>query len=240
MSDHFAARARIRLAGLLPRLRIAHPLPLDAKEVYAAAFPESKLAVWCGDPVSTDMRNKALPYRNLVRCTHRESVVHFCLNSQDELDAFTDDSDRALFWVQFPRQVVAPPLGGAFQLTESMRCNKALVSWFTDARFLDDEINHFTHKIYKAVANMRNSSELALAWPEVAKAAPGVVDALATKRAAARSPRIPVLRKEVLAYFPPTEMARVTDMLATAIMLPSMTMPSSWVDMYSPEIGDGE
>lgn len=235
MSEAFQSRVRTRLADLLPRLRLAHPLPLTSQEIYRTAFPESKLADWCLEPISTDMRNKALPYRNLVRCTHREGTVHFCLNSQAELDEMTDDSDRALFWISFPRHVVAPPLGGAFQLAEEMRCNKALVEWYNAALHLDDEINHFTHKIYKAVANMRNSSELALAWPEVAKAAPGVVDAIATQRAAARSPRVPVLRKEVLAYFPPTEMARVTDMLATAIMLPPYATPDAWVGIRTIE-----
>jgi hypothetical protein len=213
-------------------------MPLAPEQVYKAAFPESKFAQWLFDPVPTDLRRHSLPYRNMVACTHREGIVHFVLNSQTEMDAMHDDDAVARFWIRFQRHVAAPPTTGCFMLAEEVRCDRALVDWYNAALQLDEEIWHFTQKIYKAVANVRNASEFALAWPEVVNAVPGLVDPLAVKRAAARSPRIPVLRKEVLAYFPPTEMARVTDMLATAIMLPPVTMPTAWVGLHDPGMED--
>lgn len=232
MSEAFRSKVRTRLTGLLPRLRHTLPFPLDMKEVYRGAFPEAKLADWLFDPLPTDLTRRGLAYRNMVACTVRQPLVHFCLNSQAELDAMTDDSDRAIFWLRFPRHVVGPPDNGAFLLSEGVRCNLSLVCWYNDALALDDTINHFTLKVYEVVKHLANPSEFALAWPEVATAVPNIVPPQATLRVAARSHRIPALRKKVLSYFPlgdGNEMDKFTSLLASALMLPPMPYPTAWV-----------
>lgn len=235
MSEAFRQRVRTTLTGLLPRLRHTIEFPLDRKEVYRGAFPESKLADWLYDPLPTDFKRRGLAYRNMVSCTHREPVVHFLLNSQPELDAMTDDSDRAIFWVRFDRSVVGPPNGGAFQLGEALRCNQPLLDWYNAAWLMENHINDFTLKVYEVVSAIENPSEFALAWPEVATAVPGIVPERATLRAAARSARIPKLRQRVLSHFPlgeGEEMDRFTSMLASALMLPNGPYPMTWVGLY--------
>lgn len=234
MSDSFKIKFRTTLVDLLPRLRHAHPLPYPPEVIYRAAFPESKLADWCLAPIETDFRSKALPYRNLVKCTHRTGTIHFCLNSQAELDAMTDDSDRALFWVTFPRHVVGPVDLGALMLNESMRTDKKLLDWFNAAYLLNDEIDHMTLKIYALSKQFANPSEIALAWPEVVAAVPSLIPPKAKLRVAARSPRIPQLRAEVERYFDAPEMEKITNMLATAIMLPPVAAPAAWVGLFDP------
>lgn len=232
MSEAFRAKVRTTLTGLLPRLRHSLPFPLDMKEVYRGAFPEAKLADWLYDPLPTDLTRRGLAYRNMVACTVRQPLVHFCLNSQAELDAMTYDSDRALFWLRFPRHVVGPPNNGAFLLADSIRCNQPLLDWYNAAQALEDSIWHFTHKVYKVAEELQNPSEFALAWPEVVTAVPSIVPPKATLRAAARSSRIPKLREFVLKYFPlgdNDEMDKFTSMLAAAIMLSPMPYPTAWV-----------
>ena len=235
MSETFRQRVRTTLTGLLPRMRHTVEFPLDRKEVYRGAFPESKFADWLYDPLPTDFKRRGLAYRNMVSCTHREPVVHFLLNSQTELEAMTDDSDRAIFWIRFDRHVVGPPGGAAFQLSEALRCNKPLLDWYNAATLIEDQINHFTLKVYSCVKDVQNPSEFALAWPEVASAVPGIVPERATLRAAARSARIPRLRQIVLKHFPlgeGGEMDTFTNMLASAIMLPKSGWPMQWVGLY--------
>lgn len=235
MSEAFRQHARTTLTGLLPRLRHTIEFPLDVKEVYRGAFPESKLADWLFDPLPTDFKRRGLAYRNMVACTHRGPIVHFLLNSQTELDAMTDDSDRAIFWIRFDHQVVSPHGWGAFQLSEALRCNKPLLDWYNAANRMEDRIDHFTLKVYKAVGDIQNPSEFALAWPEVVGAVPGIVPEKATLRAAARSSRIPKLRRKILSTFPlgeGGEMDEFTSMLAAAIMLPKGPYPMQWVGLY--------
>ena len=239
MSESFRSKVRTTLTGLLPRLRHSLPFPLDPKEVYRAAFPESKLADWLYDPLPTDLHRRGLAYRNLVSCTIRQPVVYFCLNSQEELDQMTDDSDRALFWLRFPRHVVGPSDLGSFMLSDAMRGELALICWYNDAVALEESIDLYTQKVYKAVKEISNPSEFALAWPEVASAVPGIVPPKATLRAAARSHRIPALRQQVLTHFPlgdGNEMDKFTSMLATALMLPAVQFPSAWVGILSNEL----
>ena len=232
MSESFRSEVRTTLTELLPRLRLSLPFPLDPKEVYRAAFPEPKLADWLHDPLPTDLKNRGLVYRNLVSCTVRKPVVLFCLNSQEELDAMSDDSDRALFWVRFPDSVVGPPDWKSLMLSDAMRGNAGLNHWYREALSLEEKINAYTLKIYRAMNHIINPSEFALAWPEVANAVPGIVPQQAKLRVAARSSRIPKLRQQVLAHFPlGAEMDALTSMLATAIMLPPAQPPAAWVGL---------
>jgi hypothetical protein len=232
MSERFQSDVRIRLSDLLTRMRCSLPLPLEPKEVYRAAFPESKLADWLHDPAPSDMRRKALPYRNMVSCVHREPVVHFCMLGYDELDVLPDDDEAARFWIRFPRHVAAPPSGGMFILSESVRCNRSLVDWYNAAVLLDERINYYTTKIYRAVSEIRNPSELAINWPEVCNAAPQVRDPIAVKRAAARSPRNKPIRENIERLFTPAELEELSNMLATAIMLPATQGPTAWVGLH--------
>lgn len=235
MSEAFRTRVRTTLTGLLPRLRHTIEFPLPVEEVYRGAFPGSKLADWLLDPLPTDLNRRGLAYRNMISCTHREPVVHFLLNSQSELDAMTDDSERAIFWIRFDRQVVGPPGRSAFQLTEALRCNKLLLDWYNAANLMESTIDHFTLKVYKCMQDIQNPSEFVLAWPEVATAVPSIVPERAALRAAARSARIPKLRQRVLECFPlgeGGEMDRFTTMLASALMLPPGPYPLQWVGLY--------
>lgn len=230
MSERFQSNVRVQLSDMLLRLKLSVPLPFEPKEVYRAAFPESKLADWLHDPLPSDMRRKALPYRNMASCMHRESVVHFCMLSQDQLDLLHDDDDAVRFWIRFPRQVGAPPSGGMFMLSDPMRTS--LLDWYNKAAMLDERITYLTAKIYKAVSSIRNPSELAVNWPEVCNAAPQARDPIAVKRAAARSPRNKPIRENIERLFTPAEMEELSNMLATAIMLPATQGPTAWVGLH--------
>jgi hypothetical protein len=233
MNDSFRMAFRTRLVDLLFRLQQAHPFPLDPMEVYKAAFPESKLADWCLDPKPTDMRKASLPYRNLHACTRLDSIVHFSLNTQAELDAMTDLSDHSMFWIRFPTPVVSPWADGTFMLSEAMRENPTLNGWFYSAMDLGERIAVMTLKIYQLAEKFANPSEVVGAWPEVVKAAPHIMPPAGKARIASRSPRIPLLREEVLRRFPPDQMELLSDMLATAIMLPSDAVLSAWPGVFT-------
>lgn len=234
MSDAFKTRVRTQLSALLPRLRHSLPLPVDRREIYNAAFDGSKLSSWMFEHRGTN-RIRSIPERNLLACTNREAIVHFCLMSDAELDELTDESDQARFWIRFPHSVGCPPHGASFHLTESMRCNRQLVEWYNQAWLLEDTINHFTTKVYQVVTLMENPSEFALAWPEVAKAVPGIAPPSAKLRVAARSQRINRIREEILRAFPTdegNEMDKLSSLLASAIMLPAAPLPDAWVGLY--------
>jgi len=231
MSDAFRTRVRTQMVALLPRLRHSLPLPVDRRAIYDAAFDGSRLSSWMFEYRGTD-RIRSIPERNLLACTNREAIVHFCLNSDAELDELTDLSDQARFWVRFPHSVGCPPYGASFFLAESMRCNRTLLDWYNQAWVLEEVVNHFTTKVYQVVSLMENPSEFALAWPEVAKAVPGIIPPSAKLRAAARSQRIGRIRDEVLRAFPRDEMERITSLLASAIMLPAAPLPDAWVGLY--------
>jgi hypothetical protein len=181
------------------------------------------------------MRNRALPYRNMVACTNRERIVQFCIMSQNELDELRDESDQARFWIKFPSMVTAPPHGASFMLSEAMRCHRPLIDWYNEAYRMEDMIKNYEVKVYQATQHFANSSELALAWPEIVTAVPGLTPPSAKLRMAARSPRITELRRIVASYFPLGEgndMDRFTDLIAAAIMLPPARLPDAWVGLY--------
>jgi len=234
MSESFRSTVRNTLSGLLPRLRHSIPFPLEPKEVYRAAFPGSKLCDWLWDPRVSDMRKLALPHRNITVCTNKERIVQFSFMTQAEIDELDSDDEIAQFWVRFHHTVVAPPTGGALLLDPAVRCNGDLVKWYNAAVAMEEEINAETTRIYKVVSSIANASELACAWPEVVNAVPAVIPPRARLRIAARTPRIRELRKLVLATWPEGHgMERITDLLATAIMLPPTQLPNAWVGLHA-------
>lgn len=91
-----------------------------------------------------------------------------------------------------------------------------------------------TELIYRECVGFTNSTEIALAWPEVVTAVPGILPASAKLRIAARSPRITRLRKSIEQAFPPAKMEKLTNMLATAIMLPPNPQLRAWVGLFDP------
>lgn len=234
MSDNFRSKFRTALTEMLPRLRQALPLPVAPEDLYRSAFPEKRLADWCMAPIETDFRNMALPYRNLTKCVHRTALVHFCLNTEEELDAMTDDSVRELMWVAFPRHVAAPLDIGALIVGEPLRNDPRMLDWYNAATALDESINEMTTLVYQIVMHLSNASEVALAWPEVVTAVPSIVPPSAKLRVAARSPRIPKLRREIQRAFPPDKMEKLSNMLATAIMLPQSYTLRAWVGIKDP------
>jgi hypothetical protein len=232
MSEVFRIKVRTTLTGLLPRLRGTLPIPLTHKEIYAAAFPHARLCDWLYDPLPTDMRNNALPYINMAACTRRASVVHFSLQTREELDVLGENDLPETFWLLFDRHVAAPESGGVFLLTQAMRNTPALRNWYHEARKLDDLISDMECNIYAAAAGISTPTELMLAWPEVAAAVPGLSVPIAKKRIAARSPNLKLKRAKVETFFPPDKMQRLSDLLATAIMLPEAQILKAWVGLY--------
>ncbi len=231
MSEAFRINARVTLTKLLPRLRQTLPLPIPAKEVYNAAFPESRLCGWLYDPLPTDMSKRPLPYRNLSACLPKGMVVQFSLLSQAEHDY--DTYTAKSFWIKFPHPVTGPPLNESFLLAEGMRTNPDLLRWYSSTLVMETQFDIYIRKIYTILANIANPSELALAWPEVAHAVPGIVPPNAKLRAAARSPRISRIRELVTEQFPPGLMQEFSDAMAMAIMLPDAPLPNAWAGFYN-------
>jgi hypothetical protein len=231
MSEAFRAQVRSTLSDRLLRLRRSIKFPLDRKEVYRAAFPVENFE-WL---LSSPLKQPQLEERNLRLCTARQSIIHFCLDSQAELDAMPDLSNASTFWLYYPHEgAVGPADGTALILRDEVRTDMQLRAWYDTAWALEDQIRHFTLKIYSIVKDFNNPSELALAWPEVAAAVPGIVPAEAHLRVAARSPRVSKLRRRVLEFFPlgaGGEMDTFTSMLATALMLPDNLDTDAWVGL---------
>lgn len=234
MSEAFRSKVRRQILSLFPRLRHSVAFPLPIGDIYDAAFGNSKLGKWMAAPREGTLKARySGAERNLIACTHRELIVHFYLSSPEEIDdpsVTFDEIER--FWIRFPHEVGCPPNGGGFLLSESMRCNKQLLDWYNSANRVENAITHYTTKLYQLLTMFANASELALAFPEIAGAVPGIVPPSATLRAAARSQRIRHIRSEVLRYLPPDEMDVLTTSIASALMLPPAPLPNAWVGLY--------
>ena len=217
MSEAQRSAFRMEISDLLPRLRQTVTLHTPFTRLYRSAFTPA-LADWFLKAADIGLGQSTIPQTNLHRITRRSSIIHFGLDSGVPQTA-------QVFWVRAPSPLVCPsnrfvPLA----LDPAVAGDSELVRWITAAVKLDEEIQAFTDAVYDVAPTFTRRSDIAAAWPEIVHAVPSL--SYSTK---ADPARVRTIRKQVEKYFPPDAMARFTDMLATAVMLPADAPLQAWI-----------
>jgi len=223
----------MELADLLPRLRQTIQFPLDPVDVYMGAFPP-QLGKWFVGRVPQDLQPYGVAYRNMLRITSRQEIIHFNLTPPSKIDDWRTDNPDQPFWIRMASGAVCPhSKGEPFLLNESVRADPRLQAWHQSAVLLDTEIRHYVKKIYEVAPLFHNRTDIALAWPEAVQAVPAIISGIriseTAKLSRRQSPRIADIREEVAQVLPPDAMARLTEMLATATLLPSKHDLTAWI-----------
>lgn len=222
MTEAFRRDLRVTLTKMLPRLRLSLPFPLDPDEVFREAFGGGAIAealILSPTPVHGARRNLQL-------CVRLSRTVPFTLSAQQE------PHEEQMFWIRYPepRASSAPlPLLLPYVLSNDVR----LRQWHAQAMAMEAEIEAFNWRIYETVNEINSPYELVHAWPEVVPAVSALLGrngvALVSEVRRGHRSRISLLRKKVVSKFPTDDMARLGDMLTTAIMLPD-ELPTAWID----------
>jgi len=231
MSESLRATLRMELVDLLPRLRQTLPFPLDPARVYMGAFP-SQVGRWFWERVPADLQPYNVAYRNLLRITARQEIIHFNITDPSAIDDWKEVNPDQPFWIRMTNSPVCPSSKlTPFLLDESVRTDPSLHKWYRDAERLDVEIRHFSDRIYSVAPLFANRTDVALAWPEVVQAVPAIISGLRLSLAGQvrRATRIEDIRGKINQRIAANEMARLTDMLATATLLPSNVKLNAWI-----------
>lgn len=229
----------MELVDMLPRLRQSIPFPVDLEKLYRAAFP-SQIGKWFWERVPSDLQPYNVAYRNLLRITARQEVIHFNLTDPAAIDDWREANPNMPFWVRMENSPVCPSSKmEPFLLSEAVRTDPALQEWYYSADKLDTEIRYFTQKIYAISPLFSNRTDIALAWPEAVQAVPTIISGLRVSTTAMLSkqgPRIHGIRTRINEHLPPVEMARLIEMLATATLLPPKFRLAAWVGTNKEEL----
>lgn len=231
MSESLRSTLRMELVDLLPRLRQTLPFPLEPEKVYMGAFP-SQMGRWFWERVPSDLQLYSVAYRNLMRIAARQEIIHFNITAPSAIDDWKEVNPDQPFWIRVTDSPVCPSSKlTPFLLEESVRTDPSLQKWYRDAERLDVEIRYFADKIYAVAPLFANRTDVALAWPEVVQAVPAIISGLRTSLAGQlrRATRIEGIREKIDHRIPPNEMARLTEMLATATLLPSNVQLTAWI-----------
>ena len=228
MSEAVRYTFRTELAGLLPRLRQTIPFPCDPVKVYSGAFTP-QVAKWFVDRVPTSMHHHNIAYRNLLRATARQQVIHFTLQDPRTMDDWADPAQP--FWLHMedcpvcPSSVLSP-----FMLDEAVRKDPKLTAWYAKAEAMDTEIRHFHNKIYEVSPLFSSKADIARAWPEVASAVPSL---LAGMRTAPHrdTGRIEAIRGRLNLRLSAADSVRLVELLAASVMLPADLKPAAWIGL---------
>lgn len=232
MSEPLRYALRTKLTDLLPRLRQTLPLPIDPQLIYMGAF-SPQVAKWFVGRVPTTLHHHSVAYRNLLRATARQTIIHFNLTEASKIDDWSDRNPDQPFWVRMEDCPVCPSSKlSPFLLDESVRNDPRLQAWYRSAEKLDTEIRWFHDKIYAIAPLFGNKAEIALAWPEIVRAVPSVLDG-APKPSESQyrryATRVEAIKESIARLLSPAEAARLTDMLATAVLLPEAVNLQAWI-----------
>lgn len=234
MSEPLRYQLRTQLVDLLPRLRQTVPLPIDPQVIYMGAF-SPQVAKWFAGRVPTEsLHHHSVAYRNLLRATARQAIIHFNLTEASKIDDWSDVNPDQPFWVRMEDCPVCPSSRlSPFLLDEAVRSDPLLQSWYRRADLLDMEIRWFHDKIYAIAPLFSNKTDVALAWPEVVRAVPSVLDGMRSpvteSRAKRDCTRIGDIKAKIARHLNPTGSARLVELLATAVMLPANTELAAWI-----------
>ena len=233
MSEPLRYEFRTQLASLLPRLRQTVPLPLDPKQVYMGAF-SPQVAKWFSEPVPAALKHHNVGYRNLLRATARQTIIHFNLADPSVINDHATNNPDQPFWIRMEDVPVCPSSKvDAFLLDAAVRNDPMLQSWYRRADLLEMKLRVFHDKIYQIAPMFGNRTDIALAWPEVARAVPAVLNGLrgqiSDSKVRRESTRVEAIRAKIETVFSPEESASLVELLATAVLLPSDTKLMAWV-----------
>lgn len=233
MSEPLRYQLRTQLVDLLPRLRQTVPLPIDPQVIYMGAF-SPQVAKWFVGRVPTSLHHHSVAYRNLMRATARQAIIHFNLTEASKIDDRSDRNPDQPFWIRMEDCPVCPSSRlSPFLLDEAVRSDPLLQSWYRRADLLDMEIRYYHDKIYEIAPLFSNKTDVALAWPEVVRAVPSVLDGMRAPATTARMQRdhtrIEGIKAKIADKLPHPESARLVELLATAVMLPANTKLAAWI-----------
>ena len=229
MSESVRYSLRTSLTELLPRLRQTVPLPVDPLRIYMGAF-SPQLGKWFAGRVPTALHHHSVAYRNLLRATARQAVIHFNLTEASKIGDWSDRNPDQSFWIRMEDCPVCPSSKlTPFLLDEEVRADPALQDWYRRAEKIETEIRHFHAKVYELAPLFSSRLDIALAWPEAVRAVPAIMG----QRPLPQPPRTPArvqhIRERMQNILNPAEKVRLTDMLATAILLPSDVKLTAWI-----------
>lgn len=234
MSEALRYSLRTKLTGLLPRLKQTAPLPLDPVRIYSGAF-SPQVAKWFVNRVPTSMHHQSVAYRNLLRATARQTIIHFNLTEPKKVNDWVEVNPDQPFWVRMVDCPVCPiSKMQPFLLDDAIRNDPFLQEWYRKADLLETEIRYYHDKIYQIAPLFASKNDIALAWPEAARAVPSIVEGRVIVPERATASRIVRIRETMQNMLTAAEKARLTDMLATAVMLPEDHQLTAWIG-YSRE-----
>ena len=232
MSEPLRYELRTQLVGLLPRLRQTVPFPIDPSVVYSGAF-SPEVARWFAAPPSTRLHHRSIAHRNLLRATARNTIIHFNLADPAKINDSSDKNPDQAFWIRMEDCPVCPSSRlSPFLLDDTVRNDLLLQSWYRRADLLDLEIRYYHDKIYAIAPLFANKTDIALAWPEVARAVPSVGAGArppTPSRTRREETRVETIKAKIAEKLTPSESARLTEMLATAVMLPAVDEAGAWI-----------
>lgn len=229
MSEAIRYSLRTQLTDLLPRLRQTLPLPVDPVRIYKGAFGP-QVAQWFVGRVPTALHHRSVAYRNLLRATARQDIIHFNLTVPDKIDDWSDRNPDQPFWIRMADAPVCPVSKlNPFLLEEDVRNDPLLQEWYRKADLMETELRYFHDLIYRLAPLFASRNDIALAWPEAVRAVPAIVEGRQIPPVRATASRISHIKERMQNIITYAEKAKLSDLLATAVMLPSDFKLMAWI-----------
>lgn len=225
MSEAIRYTLRTRLSDLLPRLRQTIPLTIEPEKIYRGAFPPT-LAQWFIEDRPSAAQLANVGYRNLMRIAARGTIIHFHLGDVH----WSRSQPLNPFWIRLDNAVTPSSKLLPFMLNDAVRTDPALQAWFDAALKLEQEIAFYKQKIYEITPLFVNRTDVARAWPSIAKAVPEVTAGLriSPEDLRTKNPRTDEIMHKINRILTAPEQARLTEMLAAAVLLPD-TKLKAWI-----------
>lgn len=230
MSEAIRYTLRTRLCDLLPRLRLTIPLTIEPERIYRGAFPP-KLAQWFIEDKPSETQLSNVGYQNLMRIAARNTIIHFHLGDVHWSTTHGNGPYTLKpFWVRLDNAVSPSSKLMPFMLNDTVRTDPVLQAWYEAATQLEHEIAMFKQKIYEITPLFTNRTDVAKAWPSIARAVPEVTTGLriSPEDLRMRNPRTDEIRLKINRILMAPEQDRLAEMLATAVLLPD-TKLKAWI-----------